>query len=237
MVAKANELRYWLGLDLGQANDYSALCVVEKAEDNLHVRYASRVPIRTSYERIARGVVRRLCELEPSGAFEKRFPIGLCVDGTGVGRPVVDMLSREIGALGRSGPKVRFWPVTITGGNRVARQGSFITVPKRDLITSALVALQNGKLKIAESIPEREILVEELLNYRVKINVATGHDTYEPWREGRHDDLLFATALATWAWEQTAKQRPGRNWGAGRNQRKARPASLSGSMRSGFYRL
>ena len=52
--------------------------------------------MRTSYEKIAAGVVDRLCKLEPVGAFGERRDIGLCVDATGVGRAVVDMLSEQL---------------------------------------------------------------------------------------------------------------------------------------------
>jgi hypothetical protein len=39
----------------------------------------------------------------------------------------------------------------------------------------------------------------ELLNFRVKINLASGHDSYEAWREGDHDDLVLAAAMAVWS--------------------------------------
>ena len=59
------------------------------------------------------------------------------------------------------------------------------------------VLLQAGRLKIADAIPDARVLVEDLLAYRVKIT-ANAHDVYEPWREGAHDDLLLAVALACW---------------------------------------
>ena len=43
-----------------------------------------------------------------------------------------------------------------------------------------------------------ETLKQELLNFRVKVNVSTAHDSYEAWREGDHDDLVLATGLALW---------------------------------------
>lgn len=42
------------------------------------------------------------------------------------------------------------------------------------------------------------MLRAELLNFRVKINLKTAHDFYEAWREGDHDDLVLAAALAAW---------------------------------------
>ena len=44
-------------------------------------------------------------------------------------------------------------------------------------------------------------MVEELLSFQVKISVS-GHDTYGAWREGTHDDLVLATALAVWVGEK-----------------------------------
>jgi len=60
------------------------------------------------------------------------------------------------------------------------------------------VLFQAGRLKVAAELPAARLLVEELLNFRVKINVKTAHDSYEAWREGVHDDLVLAVALACW---------------------------------------
>ncbi len=65
-----------------------------------------------------------------------------------------------------------------------------------------LVLMQNGQLKIAEGLRLKDVLVKELLAFRVKINISTAHDSYEAWREGDHDDLVLALALACWAGER-----------------------------------
>jgi hypothetical protein len=44
----------------------------------------------------------------------------------------------------------------------------------------------------------RDVLRQELLNFRRKINLKTAHDSYEHWREGDHDDLVLAAGLACW---------------------------------------
>ena len=226
-------MRYWLGLDLGQANDPTAVAVLERVplvvgerevrekapsekvglitkekripvvDHQLHVRDLVRPPLRTSYERIADEITAKLAQLEPRGGFGERGEIGLIVDATGVGRAVCDMLTSRIKSQS-GGPKVHLWPVVVTGGNRVTRTGEFIGVPKRDLIAAGLIALQDGRLKIPTTIPETEVLKEELLDYRVRINLRSGHDSFEPWREGDHDDLLFALCLACWAWSFTS---------------------------------
>jgi excisionase family DNA binding protein len=43
-----------------------------------------------------------------------------------------------------------------------------------------------------------DVLMRELLAFRVKINLQTEHDSYEAWREKDHDDLVLAVALAVW---------------------------------------
>jgi hypothetical protein len=35
----------------------------------------------------------------------------------------------------------------------------------------------------------------------IAATIATGNVTFEPLREGQHDDLLFAVCLGCWAWE------------------------------------
>jgi hypothetical protein len=56
--------------------------------------------------------------------------------------------------------------------------------------------LQADRLLIATSLPDAGTLQQELLDYRVKLS-PTAHDSYNV-REGAHDDLVLATALACW---------------------------------------
>jgi hypothetical protein len=65
-------------------------------------------------------------------------------------------------------------------------------------VTVTQVLLQNGRLKVAASLPEAETLRRELLNFRVKIDPQTAHDSYEHWREGDHDDLVLAVSMGAW---------------------------------------
>jgi hypothetical protein len=119
------------------------------------------------------------------------MPAILLVDKTGVGASVLDSFTHAgIGATA----------ITLHGGSSVTRdpQRAGFRVPKRDLVTVTQVLLQNGRLKIAATLPEAETLKRELLNFRVKINPQTAHDSYEHWREGDHDDLVLAVSMACW---------------------------------------
>ena len=59
-------IKFFIGLDLGQAHDYTALCVVEKIDDSkttpYHVRYLERFPLQTTYP----AIVERVAELMES---------------------------------------------------------------------------------------------------------------------------------------------------------------------------
>src|SRR5918995_5579023 len=216
---------YYVGLDLGQAQDYTALAVLEQqlwtgpevdwndvgvffpegiesggwvspsvvgplygerilavnahylkgplaADSPLFVRHLMRYPLGTKYGEIVASV-RSLLSREP---FRRRIRrTSLLADKTGVGAAVIDSFY-EKGVYPISVP--------IHGGSNVTEEfggaGGF-RVPKRDLVASVQTLLQNGRLKIAPKMELAPVLKSELLNFRVKINPATAHDSYEHW--------------------------------------------------------
>jgi hypothetical protein len=122
----------------------------------------------------------------------------LVVDATGVGRAVLEALREAL-------PAVNVIGVTATAGVSVSSRGwGRFGVPKLDLIDAARVLLEQGRLKIAEGMPLAGVLVQELIDYRVKITKAA-HETFGA-AAGTHDDLLFAMALG--AWFLTSTQQP-----------------------------
>ncbi|MEO8132227.1 MAG: hypothetical protein ABI822_34340, partial [Bryobacteraceae bacterium] len=68
-----------------------------------------------------------------------------------------------------------------------------------------------GQLQIARGLPEMEVLFRELMGMRVRVSAA-GHESYGSSREGPHDDLVLAVALACWR----ARQENRWNWFGGR---------------------
>jgi hypothetical protein len=207
-----------VGLDLGQSSDYSALTILEHAgpgdrhylpDQAWNARHLQRWPLQTPYPAIVRDVVAMLSQPPIAGS-----DVTLALDMTGVGRPVVDLFRAVIRkpSVGWDGPdsprpgpglNVRLMPIQITGGNEVTRDGDIFNVPKRDLAGAVQVALQSRRLKVAAGLPDTQVLMAELQNFRVKISLA-GHDSYgagsgEEWRVGAHDDLVLAVAIALWA--------------------------------------
>jgi hypothetical protein len=191
--------RFYVGLDLGQSHDFTAIAVVERAEsqgewDAAAFAYRRKLALRLRYlERIALGttypeVVSRVAEVTRSGELD-----GCCelvVDATGVGRPVVDMLRR-------AGLNCTLSPAIITGGVTESYAKSYFHVPKRDLITGLQIALQGGTLQIAAGMEHGPALIAELAEMQVRITPA-GNEQFGSWREGSHDDLVFAVALSCW---------------------------------------
>ncbi len=179
-------MSFYVGLDLGQSADYSALAVVEKVkaedEDFLHLRHLERYPLRTPYPKIADSVARLM------GA-QALHDGELFVDATGVGVAVTDLLEER---------GLEFTSVTITGGEKVTGSGRSYGVPKKDLVGALEVPFHNGTLKVAAGLDLWPTLREEMLNFRRKVSLSTGHASYEHWRESDHDDLVLAAALACW---------------------------------------
>jgi hypothetical protein len=87
----------------------------------------------------------------------------------------------------------------IHGGDTVTRAPYVYRVPKRDLVGTVSVLLENQTLRIGNAGPFARPLMEELLRFRVRIDPVTSHDSYSAWREGGdHDDLVLAASIALW---------------------------------------
>lgn len=189
---------YVAGLDLGQSNDPTALVIARveldaAGEKRYYVGHVERLPLGTRYPAVVAHVGATVAALRSR---EPAPDVHLAIDGTGVGKPVVDMF------LAKRPDVATLCPVTITGADAVTDDPTGgVRVPKRDLASTVLVLLESGRLEIARNLPLAEALTAELVGFRVKISLATGHDSYgagEDWRSAPHDDLVLALAMAVW---------------------------------------
>ena len=200
---------YFLGLDLGQTRDFTALAVLERQPPTdagtvveppeYALRHLHRFPLGTPYTEIVPAVA----ALVRSGPLAEAPVV---VDQTGVGRAVVDMMRRAVG-----------WvvPVTITGGHAVTMsEDRSFHVPKKELVTCLQVVMQSRRLRIARGLHEAALLVRELQQFQVKITTAA-NETFGVWREGQHDDLVLAVALACWWAERNPRLGEGAFGGGG----------------------
>jgi hypothetical protein len=141
------------------------------------VGYLERIALGTSYPAIAQHV-RRLYSGLPSST-------EVVLDATGLGGPVFEIfVGIGISPIG----------IMITAGTAQSEDKKFLHVPKMLLISRLQALLHEGRLKIQKSLPEAAVLMGELLDYRIQYTAA-GHLTFNA-REGRHDDLVLALAIA-----------------------------------------
>jgi hypothetical protein len=179
-----------VGADLGQAQDPSAIAVVERitaAGDGppvLAVRHLERLPLGTPYPQVTARLVALFDRAPLSGGT-------LVVDETGVGRAVVDLL--------RTLPiKATVRPLTITSGSRARLEpNGRWRVPKKMLVANVRALLASGRLKVADGLPEAGVLLRELADFRVTVT-ARANETFGVGSHGGHDDLVVALALAVW---------------------------------------
>lgn len=171
-----------VGVDIGQRVDPTAIvvCEVQSRDGGYHyiARHVERLALGTLYP----AVVERLVEINSQ----------LCgahfwVDATGVGQPVVDLL-REAG--------LRLTAVYLTGSDKVAREGGDLRLGKALLVSRLQVLLQSGRIHLPQT-PEAQALVDELLNYEIRVN-DNAHAQFGAFKTGTHDDLATALGLACW---------------------------------------
>ena len=228
------DVRHLVGLDLGQVSDYTALVSLRREQQlpdpttpkalradedwrgvltqpaqpagmkptepakyycNIAERFERGIPYTTLVENVA-----KLFQ------GEKFAGQTLVVDGTGVGRPVVDLFRR-------ARLNCRLVPVTITGGGVNPSIGKvdidewgYWHVPKKELVGSVQVLLGTGRLEVAPGLKHAGNLIHELKSFNYKINLQTAHVSLESWREKDHDDLVLALALSVWYGERARQE-------------------------------
>ncbi|HOR57652.1 MAG TPA: hypothetical protein PLV82_03175 [bacterium] len=204
-----------LGLDLGQVNDFTGLVIAERiqtvktgypdraervirardwhektiADDAMYyVRHIERVKLGTPYP----DIVQRVQGLVQTKEINNNYL--LAVDHTGVGRPVYDLFKKAgLNTLG----------ITITGGNTVTGSRDNVKVAKSLLVGTVQALIQTKRVVFAKDMANVDLLQNELLNFRVKIT-KSANEIYEA-REGEHDDLVIALAMALFAGERFCK--------------------------------
>jgi len=190
----AATVRYYVGLDLGQRRDYTALVVLEHSFKTFWgdqwlyarpgetgtttrlVRMIERIRLGTPYPEIVEWVQDIVNHVQ----FQNRAV--LTVDATGVGAPVVDLLRRANLKL------ANLVPITITGGGRyVPGQNS---VPRAELLTNLQIMIQNNEIGISKGCNQTDALRRELNHLLLDGRGANA---------GHHDDISIALALAAWS--------------------------------------
>lgn len=185
-----------VGLDLGQARDPTALAVIEKVEwpheSERRVRHyvcgaSRRWQLNTHYTQIVDDVAEIMNQPRLEGA-------PLVIDGSGVGRPVVDMFR-----LARMRASIR--PVQITAGNKEKTDDlGYRHVAKTILVGTLISLMESRRITFAATMQFAAEIKRELADYRLRVTRAA-NTTFDA-KAGSHDDLLVAIALACWFGER-----------------------------------
>jgi hypothetical protein len=190
--------RHFIGVDLGQASDFTAIAVLNRPLIDQHdaranrrpvyaLRHLKRFPLGTHYSEVAQDLVEIIKQLNDP-------QLSILADQTGVGRAVVHQLIDGI----QCGKPWKLHYITITAGTEMSigdNGGRY--VPKKELVGTLQVLLQSRRLQIPRSLPEATLLIRELEKFKAKPILAT-KDAPLDWREGQHDDMVLAVALAAW---------------------------------------
>jgi hypothetical protein len=203
------ERAFFMGVDIGQANDPSAVAVIErvrqgtgdfdvgpdktqreKHDQKFELRHLERLPLHMEY-RAQVSLIANMLDTPPLDA-----GCELVVDRTGIGR-----------AIGEEFHQVGIRPVlvTISGGDKAHNdKGKEWSVPKVELVTRLDAALNSADLRVAADVKEAKAFREEMQAFRRHIT-PSGRMTFSA-REGKHDDLVLATCLALWCANRTASE-------------------------------
>jgi len=192
-TAKLPGTPWFLGLDLAQRQDFTALAML-----NLTWRKAERCPVTWQWnrkpelalcglDRYPRGesyrsycinVERRVDQIL---AREPGATVHLVIDASGPGAPIVDEFRR-------AGLDITIHPVTMTGGAEPsANKHGGQNVPRRDLITKLILLMEHQTFRAEPGIPNLKEFESEMLDLRAN-DTATSTT----------DDLVVAASLAAW---------------------------------------
>jgi hypothetical protein len=78
-------------------------------------------------------------------------------------------------------------------------------VQRQELAATLQVLLQSRRLRVAPALPEATMLARELAVFQVKVTEAAEKEM-DAWREGAHDDLVLAVAVAVWLGEHAMRR-------------------------------
>jgi hypothetical protein len=194
---------YFIGLDLGQAAEYTALAVLERTAQQIPpesgewawhyaVRHLQRFPLGTPYGQ----VLLTLKELTRDPALSEST---LVMDQTSVGVPVVRLFRQ-------ADLQIALRPVTIVVGHEGGHHDGLYSIPKRELASVLQLTLQGRRLKVSDQLEHAQTLLNELQSFRVKVPAVL--DVTSAWREREHDDLVFAVGVAVWMAERRGAPAP-----------------------------
>lgn len=198
--------RYYMGVDLGQRQDYSAVAVLESrltcngerdrvtwqplTERRCALLHLDRIPLRTRFMHVVEEVFEMLTSPQL-----RHSEVVLAVDATGVGAGVFEVVEEMVTAARQARTAwMNLAGVVFTAGTKETWEGHRVMVPKNELVGGLLLAMEKGEIRYDPKQPWRRELEQELVGMRRVMK-----ETSVRWTSvERHDDLVMALALAQW---------------------------------------
>ncbi len=132
------------------------------------------------------------------------------MDLTRTGRPVHALIMNHVHeAIEDTRIHVSQCPITVTGvaGGVSHNPDVGWLVPRRDLVSAALLLFEQEQLKIAEGLDLAKTLTQEFTEFKPRPDPK---DDLEGWRLAKNDDLVLAVAMSVWAAERFLRKEDSR---------------------------
>lgn len=189
-------VRYVIGADLGQANDFSSAVVIK--DQQLPVHDGTRVKLGPRERTVVfadkfRGVsyvdvVDYLIRLRNAPPFGGKSQ--LVIDGTSIGRVVSDMMHEQ---------SVDHTAVQMTGGQEWRRSGRYVNASKTLMIENLAVLFASGDLKFAHDLAMRKEIEEDLASFTTQTTAAGNQIITQSRNASGHGDTGIALIVAAFA--------------------------------------
>lgn len=190
-------VRYFVGADLGQSNDFSSAVVVK--DQQLPIYDGNRVTLGARERTVVfadkfRGVsyvdvcdyLIRLRNAPPFGGKSE-----LVIDGTSIGRVVSDMLWDQ--GVGHNA-------VQMTGGQDWSKKSSrYVNAGKTFMIENLAVLFASGDIKFAYDLPLRDEIETDLASFTTQTTAAGNQIITQSRSAAGHGDLGIALIVGAFA--------------------------------------
>lgn len=194
-----------IGIDVGKRHDPTAIVVAVaeerrnqgRWETHYSVPFLKRLELNTPYPEQARQLLeisknatkRFWNEHDNRGTIRGQFHI--FADVTGVGDAVIDMLkpgAKSIGIL---------HPCRFVAGDRLNKVNyREYMIGKAHFVSRLQVLAESKLIHLPPGHPEAEQLAQEMLDFDIDVDEASGKATFGAIRPGTHDDMVTALGLA-----------------------------------------
>lgn len=211
-----------IGVDIGQKVDYTAIVVAEVGErpgpqqqrdwrtgdlvavpeSTYRIHELRRLPLGTSFVAVAQELVKvvaSIAEMEKRlrlegylTPYERSLPVDIWVDATGVGAPVVELMTNAL-QVSKQTDHAYLHPITFTYGDKFDRVTG--SLGKAHLVSCLQVLLEQDRLELPQGDPQIDDMVEELKNYEIRVDT-DANEKYGAFTVGQHDDMTTALGLA-----------------------------------------